>query len=171
MIDAQSVYAQIGAPPSEHPKVDYQLGFKWGVRDAQLKCGPHCNSTNVYIWHSPNGFINQTKEFIDGYVTGFCKITGPNSEMDEPEADFDCNKGPSSAGWMIGHTITGTYTSKFNQTGPNASNTMPPGSKANDGSDVSGFPLLPLGQHYDVCEEDIHHELGYDIVNATGGGV
>jgi hypothetical protein len=120
MIGAQTVYAvyaQLGAPHSEHPKVDYQSGFKWGVRDAQFKCSPHCNSTNVYIWHSPNGFINQTKEFIDGYVTGFCKIVGPDSGMDEPEADFDCNKGPSSAGWMIGQTITGTYTSRFNQSG------------------------------------------------------
>ena len=34
----------------------------------------------------------------------------------ELEADFWCNDGPDSAGWMIGHTVTGTYTSKFNQT-------------------------------------------------------
>ena len=25
--------------------------------------------------------------------------------MDEDEADIDCNKGPSSAGWMIGFTV------------------------------------------------------------------
>ena len=25
--------------------------------------------------------------------------------MDEDEADFDCNKGPDSAGWMIGFTV------------------------------------------------------------------
>ena len=111
MIGAQSAYAQV--IHSKHPQVDYQLGFKWGVRDAQFKCSPHCNSTNVYIWHSPNGFINQTNDFIDGYVTGFCKVVGPDSGMDEPEADFDCDKGPSSAGWMIGKTITGTYTSKY----------------------------------------------------------
>ena len=35
--------------------------------------------------------IRQT-QWIDGYVTGFCKISGPNTSMDEHEADFDCNK-------------------------------------------------------------------------------
>ena len=51
---------------------------------------------------------------------------------------------------------------------PNASNTMPPGSRADDGTDVTGYPLLPPGQHYGICEEDIHHELGCDVVNDTG---
>ncbi len=41
------------------------------------------------------------------------RLVGPDTEMDEPEADFDCNKGPSSAGWMVGATITGNYTSRF----------------------------------------------------------
>ena len=59
----------------------------------------------AYVWKSPNGFINQTDAWIDGYVTGFCKIAGPDASMDENEADFDCNKGPSSAGWMIGTTV------------------------------------------------------------------
>ena len=30
-----------------------------------------------------NGFINQTNDFIDGYVTGFCSIAGPDASMDE----------------------------------------------------------------------------------------
>jgi hypothetical protein len=51
---------------------------------------------------------------------------------------------------------------------PNASNTMPPGSKADSGDDVSGFPKPPPGKHYAGCEEDIHHELGCDVVNDTG---
>ena len=50
---------------------------------------------------------------------------------------------------------------------PNTSNTMPPGSKADDGEDVSGFTILPPGQHYAGCEEDIHRELGCDVVNDT----
>jgi hypothetical protein len=33
--------------------------------------------------------------------------------MDEPEADFWCKDGPKSAGWMVGPTINGNYTSKF----------------------------------------------------------
>lgn len=36
---------------------------------------------------------------------------------------------------------------------------------ADDGTDVSNFPKLPLGQHYGICEEDIHHELGCGVVN------
>ena len=63
------------------------------------------NTKYIYVWKSPNGFINQTDSWIDGYVTGFCKIAGPDTGMDEDEADFDCNKGPSSAGWMIGPTV------------------------------------------------------------------
>lgn len=39
---------------------------------------------------------------------------------------------------------------------------------ADDGTDVSNFPKLPLGQHYGICEEDIHHELGCDVVNDDG---
>jgi hypothetical protein len=52
---------------------------------------------------------------------------------------------------------------------PNASNTMPPGSMADDGNDVSGFPLLPPGQHYVICEEkgDDNH-LACDVANDTG---
>jgi hypothetical protein len=46
---------------------------------------------------------------------------------------------------------------------------MPPGSMADDGNDVSGFPLLPPGQHYGICEEkgDDNH-LACDVVNDTG---
>jgi hypothetical protein len=50
---------------------------------------------------------------------------------------------------------------------PNASNTMPPGSKADSGDDVSGFPKPPPGKHYAGCEEDINHELGCDVINDT----
>lgn len=108
---APTAFAQIGAPLSKHPISDMLSGYDHWVADAKDPCKPDCR--NVYIWHSPNGFINQTKEFIDGYVLGFCSISDANTSMDEPEADFDCNEGPSSAGWMVGETITSTYTSKF----------------------------------------------------------
>ena len=39
---------------------------------------------------------------------------------------------------------------------------------ADDGTDVSNYPKLPPNQHYGTCEEDIHHELGCDVVNDTG---
>ena len=39
---------------------------------------------------------------------------------------------------------------------------------ADDGTDVSNYPKLPPNHHYGTCEEDIHHELGCDVVNDTG---
>jgi hypothetical protein len=108
VMGAPNAYAQ--SIHSGHPLTDFKSGYAHGIADASDPCKDPCLA---YVWKSPNGFINQTTDFINGYVTGFCKILGPDSGMDEPEADFDCNKGPSSAGWMIGKTITGTYTSVF----------------------------------------------------------
>ncbi len=96
------------APLSKHPISDILPGYDHGVADAKDPCQPECH---IYIWHSPNGFINQT-EFIDGYVLGFCSIVGPNASMDD-EADFWCSDGPSSAVWMVGQTVTDKYTCKF----------------------------------------------------------
>ena len=42
-----------------------------------------------------HGFINQTKEFTDGYVLGFCSVAGSDASMDEDEATFWCSDGPS----------------------------------------------------------------------------
>lgn len=42
-----------------------------------------------------HGFINQTKEFTDGYVLGFCSVAGSEASMDEDEATFWCSDGPS----------------------------------------------------------------------------
>jgi hypothetical protein len=87
MIGAQSAFAQTGALLSKHPQADFKSGYDHGVADASEPCN------------------NPPPTWIDGYVTGFCKISGPDTGMDEDEADFDCNKGPSSAGWMIGFTV------------------------------------------------------------------
>jgi len=69
MIGAPSAFAY--APSSKHPISDMLPGYDHGVDDAKDPCEPECH---IYIWHSPNGFINQTKELIDGYVLGFCSI-------------------------------------------------------------------------------------------------
>ena len=51
---------------------------------------------------------------------------------------------------------------------PDASYTMPPGSKSASGDDVSGFDKLPPGQHYGQCEEvGNDNELGCDIVKES----
>ena len=74
-------------------------GYDHGVSDAQP------TTKHVYIWGQGHGFINQTKEFIDGYVLGFCSVAGSDASMDEDEATFWCSDGPSSASWAIGYTI------------------------------------------------------------------
>ena len=101
---------------SDHPQADFRSGYDHGISDASDPCNNdpriECHGL-AYVWKSPNGFINQTDDFINGYVTGFCKIAGPDTSMDELEADFWCKDGPKSAGWMVGPTINGNYTSKF----------------------------------------------------------
>ena len=111
MIGVPAAYAQV--IHSKHPAVDYLSGYYYGLSDANDPCNNPRIPCIAYVWKSPNGFINQTDDFIDGYVTGFCKIAGPDATMDEPEADFWCKDGPKSAGWMVGPTINGNYTSKF----------------------------------------------------------
>jgi hypothetical protein len=96
MIGTPSAYAQV--IHFEHPQADYQSGFKHGVADASDQCKDPRVPCLAYVWKSPNGFINQTDDFIDGYVTGFCKIAGPDASMEEPEADFWCKDGSKVSG-------------------------------------------------------------------------
>jgi hypothetical protein len=111
LIGAPSAYAQI--IHSDHPKTDFKSGYQHGIADASDPCKDPRVPCLAFVWKSPNGFINQTDDFIDGYVVGFCKIAGVNASMDEPEAGFYCSDGPKSANWDIGQTINGHYTSKF----------------------------------------------------------
>ena len=106
LIGAQSAFAQLGAPHSKNPQAAYQSGFNWGIHDAK-------DEHNTYLFRPGNGFINQTDSFIDGYIIGYCSVAGPNVSFDEPEGDFSCKDGPKSAGWMVGHTVNGNYTSKY----------------------------------------------------------
>ena len=90
MIGAPSAFAQLGAPHSKNPQTAFQSGYKWGVHDAKDPCKPDCR--NVYVWQPDKTFYFHTKEFIRGYMTGFCSVVGPDSGMDENEASFDCTK-------------------------------------------------------------------------------
>lgn len=103
MIDAQSAFAQLGAPHSKYPQAAYNSGFKYGVQDAKDPCKPDCR--NVYIWTPGKTFYFHTKEFIQGYMGGFCSASGPDvGRMDENEASFDCVKtikDPELADWYI----------------------------------------------------------------------
>jgi hypothetical protein len=88
MIGVQSAYAQV--IHYDHPEADFKSGYDHGIADASDPCRVPRISCLAYIWKSSNGFINQTGDFIEGYVTGFCKIARVNALMDEPEADFWC---------------------------------------------------------------------------------
>jgi len=68
-IRSPMTYAQI--IHSKHPHEDYQSGYEHGVADASDDCKDPRIPCIAYVWKSPNGFINQTNDFIDGYVTGF----------------------------------------------------------------------------------------------------
>ena len=65
----------------------------------------HPDGCHWYILQPGKGFQFHTWDFIRGYVTGWCSVNPPGSGSDADEAEFDCAEGPSSAGWMVGHTI------------------------------------------------------------------
>ena len=68
------------------PQADFKSGYGHGIADASDRCNNNANITchgPAYVWEPDNGFINQTDDFIDGYVIRiFRKIAGPNSSMD-----------------------------------------------------------------------------------------
>jgi hypothetical protein len=106
MQGVQCAFAQLGAPHSKHPQAAYQSSYRWGVHDAKVTCKPDCR--DVYIWQQGKTFYFHTKEFIRGYMTGWCSVEapkfGPFVQMDENEASFDCNKtikDPELADWYI----------------------------------------------------------------------
>jgi hypothetical protein len=95
MIGAPCAFAQLGAPHSKNPQAAYQSGFKYGVHNVKDPCKPDCRKT----------FYFHTKEFIQGYMKGFCSAGGPDvGGMDENEVSFDCVKtikDPELADWYI----------------------------------------------------------------------
>jgi hypothetical protein len=103
LIGAQSAFAQLGAPHSKNPQAAYQSGYKWGVHDARVTCKPDCR--NVYIFQPGKTFYFHTKEFIRGYMQGWCTAAGTHAGgMEENEASFDCKttiKDPELADWYI----------------------------------------------------------------------
>jgi hypothetical protein len=103
LIGAQSVFAQLRAPHSKNPQAAYQSGYRWGIHDARVTCKPDCR--NVYIFQPGKTFYFHTKEFIRGYMRGWCSTMGPDAGgMEENEASFDCKttiKNPELADWYI----------------------------------------------------------------------
>ena len=73
MIGAPFAFAQ--SPHSKHPQADYLLGYTHGAMDG--KNNPWClpaSECHWYVLQPGKGFKFETKEFIIGYVKGYCSI-------------------------------------------------------------------------------------------------
>jgi hypothetical protein len=94
MIGGQSAYAETA----------YQSGYRHGVIDANHK-DPECNCPSTDYIHQPGkGFAFHTTAFVDGYIKGYCSITGSGSGIDVNDNEdpptvvsFDCDEGLISA--------------------------------------------------------------------------
>jgi hypothetical protein len=102
MTGAQSAFALdlSNATFSKHPMVDIISGLALGAQDAKDSC-VHPDGCHWWILMRGHGFINQTQEFIKGYVHGFWST--PENALgggsDAEQADIRCDKGPEGAAW------------------------------------------------------------------------
>jgi hypothetical protein len=82
---------------SGNPRADFQSGLEHGKADVKASCN-HPEGCHWWIRMRGNGFMNQTQEFVRGYILGFCS----NSEFGSigsivAQASFDCDKSPQDA--------------------------------------------------------------------------
>jgi hypothetical protein len=105
MIGAQSAYAAElkDAPFSKHPMADIISGLAIGAQDAKDNC-VHPDGCHMWILMRGHGFINQTQEFIRGYVHGFCSTpdNALGGGIDAEQADIrSCDDGPNGVRWAL----------------------------------------------------------------------
>ena len=81
LIGSPAIYAKGGA---------YQSGFSHGVSDGNDSCR-HSDGCHWYILEPGKGFAFHSKEFVRGYVNGFCSVD-PNTSSDSDHASFDCSQ-------------------------------------------------------------------------------
>ena len=78
---------------------DYQLGLTLGEIDGKDSIENNGTGT-LYVEQPGKGFINQTKEFVNGYVTGYCKFNADFAGF-LTDVELNCVQGPSSISWPI----------------------------------------------------------------------
>ena len=108
MIGAQSAFAVTdlpqlyAAPISKHPEADILSGLAHGAHDAKVICNNPVRCDH-WITMRGHGFINQTQEFIKGYVHGFCSdpMFASGGGSDAEQADIRCDKGPEGVAWAL----------------------------------------------------------------------
>jgi hypothetical protein len=81
MIGAQSAFAIS----------DYQSGLNHGVSDGKDSC-LHPDGCHWYILQPGKGFADHTKEFIRGYIAGWCQSSPSGGGSDADQARFECGK-------------------------------------------------------------------------------
>ncbi len=103
MIGAQSAYAAElkDAPFSKHPMADVISGLAIGAQDAKAGCN-YPDVCHWWILMRGHGFIDQTQEFIEGYVHGFCGMpeNARGGGSDAEQADIkSCDDEPKGVRW------------------------------------------------------------------------
>ena len=96
-----SYAAQLGtAPHAKDWHADILSGLAHGKADGKDNCY-HPDGCHWWILMRGNGFINQTQEFIKGYVHGFCSDpeNAGGGGSDAEQADITCDEGPNGARW------------------------------------------------------------------------
>ena len=94
LIAVAVIVLMIGAP-SVFASTEYQSGYKHGVIDGKDSC-LHPDGCHWYILQPDKGFAFHTKEFIRGYIAGWCLNSPPAGGSDADETRFQCNE----PGWF-----------------------------------------------------------------------
>ena len=105
MASVISIALLMGAPSAfQHTSLNvfaisaYESGFNHGITDGEDSC-TQPSGCNWYILELGKGFAFHSKDFVKGYVNGFCTID-PKASSDADQATFDCARGPDSASWV-----------------------------------------------------------------------
>ena len=97
LLIAVAVLVLVIAAPNAFAISQFQSGFNHGIQDGKESC-THSDGCHWYILQPGKGFAFHTWEFVKGYVTGFWSVN-PSTSSDADQSNWDCTKGPDSAGW------------------------------------------------------------------------
>jgi len=86
---------------------DFESGFQHGGADGYDKC-QHPDGCHWYILQPGKSFKFHSREFVIGYVTGWCSVPGnENSGSDSVVASWDCRLGPTSGTYVVCGNVIG----------------------------------------------------------------
>ena len=92
IIAGLAILIMLGAvTPSAFALTAYQSGFQHGVSDGKDSC-LHPDGCHWYILQPGKGFADHSKEFIRGYINGWCLSSPPGGGADADQASFECGQ-------------------------------------------------------------------------------